>query len=746
MRKSFCKKLTAVLLAGVMLFTVSGCGKDGKKENDDNLKNVKVPETKEMVYEGKAVALSGAKGIVDSLECKKDKLYFTTYLYKEEENKDKGENEGLGGTVTTGFYYANTDGTGVTEIKMIEWKENESLSSWTVTEDDNILYVETDNSEKKGNYRLCKMDSTGNEIFKEDITKQTELNPTDNKNISIAEEQQGNIVLASEKGAFIFDGNAKFVDNVEAQGEMNGSLVRTKDGQILLGGNENGTEFCVSLDTDKKKWGKKYEISLPSSKGLFVLLNGAEYDFYYGDEEGIYGYDRNSESAVKVVDFMASDMSGTDLNALCMLDEGKLAGFGGNGADGTITIYNKVNPENVVEKKTLVLGGIYITDTIRQKVKEFNKNNKAYRIEIKDYYNPDTDYVGKMTTDLITGNAPDILYLNDAPVDLYAAKGILEDLTPYYDSDKEISTDDIFPSVLEGMKSGDKICFVAPKFAIRTVVGRSKMVGKDMGWNFDDMQKALDEKGKGLKVFPDIDKMGILYSFESVYNDFINWETGECSFDSPEFKRILELSNENSEVLQSEEIPPYAEMLKDGSTLLNTDTITLDQIQVLQKLCGEDFTFVGYPVEDKSGFYYDYTEMLGMSSASEHKEGVWEFLRTYMLPDYSDGEVGLYDSTRIDVFDKMAENKMKPNYYAEECCDTGGYFGDFIMELEPVTKEQIDCYKELISHTTKRYERNDMLMTIIEEEAQAYFAGDKSVEDAAKIIQSRVTTYVNENK
>ena len=43
-------------------------------------------------------------------------------------------------------------------------------------------------------------------------------------------------------------------------------------------------------------------------------------------------------------------------------------------------------------------------------------------------------------------------------------------------------------------------------------------------------------------------------------------------------------------------------------------------------------------------------------------------------------------------------------------------------------------------------EIDQIVYDIIQEEAQAYFSGQKSALDTATIIQSRVTIYVNEQK
>lgn len=755
MKKNYLKKTAALLMTAVMLFTMAGCGKEGKKKNDEELKNVEVPESKEMVYEGKLVKLSGASGLVDSFKVQGDKLYFTTYTYIEDENVDKAEEDELSGTSKTGFYSADKDGKNVSEIKTIEWPVGEYLSSWAVTEDGNILYVKGNNSGKKGTYSVVKLDNTGDEMLNVDITNSSELNPTDDKNIAMEENKKDEIVFVSENGAFIFDVNLKFLSRVEPKGKMNAGISKTKDGEIICSCYDENSLLAVQLNTETKKWEKQGSLS---AKGTLKLMNGLEYDFYFSDDSGIYGYDMAKESAVKILDYSLSDMTNIDVSNLCMLDKEKLVGFGENTLNSSMTVYGKVDPNTVVEKQTLVLGGIQIDPYMDIWVRKFNQTNKRYRIEIKDYW--DTDGLGegddecetKLATDILTGNAPDILYLNDSftDVDMYAAKGVLEDLTPYYENDTEISLNDFFPTVINSMKSGDKLCFVSGKFWIVTATGRTKDVGEKMGWNMEEMERVLEEKGNGTLPFGAsfYSKMGTLYELiDTVCGDYVNWETGECSFDTAEFKRILELSNASSNIIDDREsLFEYESKIRDGSALLGSGGATLDTMQVLPELYGEDVTFIGYPTKDKNGSYFYFTDKLGMSATSEHKEGVWEFLRTFMMKGHCDGMIGYYESVRIDDFEEMAKNKMQTGYYERECCEKYGEWEDFMYELQPVTEEQIARYKDLINHTTKRYKINYMISDIICEEAMVYFSGDRDVDETAKIIQDRVTKYVNEKR
>ena len=64
----------------------------------------------------------------------------------------------------------------------------------------------------------------------------------------------------------------------------------------------------------------------------------------------------------------------------------------------------------------------------------------------------------------------------------------------------------------------------------------------------------------------------------------------------------------------------------------------------------------------------------------------------------------------------------------------------------PFTTENLDAFDELVKAVTGVYEYDSALMEIIWSEAQGYFAGDKTAEDTAKNIQSRVSIYMAEQK
>lgn len=77
-----------------------------------------------------------------------------------------------------------------------------------------------------------------------------------------------------------------------------------------------------------------------------------------------------------------------------------------------------------------------------------------------------------------------------------------------------------------------------------------------------------------------------------------------------------------------------------------------------------------------------------------------------------------------------------------------GYPGDIVLMayLFVPSEAQMDRFWRLYESTEQITGRNDALLDIIMEQADVYFAGDKSLEETAQLIQNRARLYVNENR
>ena len=139
-----------------------------------------------------------------------------------------------------------------------------------------------------------------------------------------------------------------------------------------------------------------------------------------------------------------------------------------------------------------------------------------------------------------------------------------------------------------------------------------------------------------------------------------------------------------------------------------------------------------------------------MSASCENKDAAWEFMRRYISGGFYDYSSGL--SSNKAEFDAALEAAMTPVYTTDENGNrveqpiTNWWVnGDETVDIYAMTQEQADELMELINGTTLTIATTDeQLMSIVTEEAAAYFAGQRSAQDAAAMIQSRASIYVSE--
>jgi ABC-type glycerol-3-phosphate transport system substrate-binding protein len=148
-----------------------------------------------------------------------------------------------------------------------------------------------------------------------------------------------------------------------------------------------------------------------------------------------------------------------------------------------------------------------------------------------------------------------------------------------------------------------------------------------------------------------------------------------------------------------------------------------------------------------------------MSKTCADKEAAWEFFRS-MLTD--SGQANQYNiPSNRNVFNKQLEDFMTPRYRKDANGNIlldengekieesrGGWIDDSGVEhnIYAMTQEQADKLIEVINTTTRVVNTNSNLLQIAVEEAQPFFAGQKTAEEVARLTQSKVNLYVNEQR
>lgn len=173
-----------------------------------------------------------------------------------------------------------------------------------------------------------------------------------------------------------------------------------------------------------------------------------------------------------------------------------------------------------------------------------------------------------------------------------------------------------------------------------------------------------------------------------------------------------------------------------------------------------DIRFVGFPREDgSSGSAFTASVTLCITTACKDKADAWAFIRSTLSEEY---QKNLWNFPILrSAFDAMAGKAMTQEYQTDangsQVLDENGdpipissggmsYGDEPMIELYAVTQEQYDTVMELIESTTNFLDYDQSVLSIITEEAAGYLAGDRSVEEASRLIQSRVSLYIQEQK
>ena len=681
----------------------------------------------------------------------------------EEDTSEEGssEEETTGESTDTTQYYLysmKTDGTDLQELGQLDIDTNSYINYLMVTKDGGIRLIlgAYDEKSQKSSYEIASVDENGKITDKQDITDTLGL--TDQNYLGKAMmDSKDRYVFTTDQSIIVLDQSFKKVCEIKPESNYVESIALTKDGDIVVGDSSGDDGAKVqTLDVEKQKWGETYKMDFNYFSSNDALMNGSgDYDFYYKDDSGIYGYQLASKKGTKLMDFVASNVTSDYSYSIIPIDAETMIGTTWQDSGSKLTLYKKVDPSSIKDKTTITVGAMYLDDNVKRAAIDFNKKNDQYQIELKDY-SSEEDPETKMNADIIAGNVPDIICLNGVSVDQYAEKGILEDLNTFYEKDSDISKDDLIPSVEKAMEIDGKLYFVSPSFSISTLIASAKDVGTESGWTMDDLKKLLKEKSDARPFYSE-NKNDTLYNFiTSNINDFVDWSTGECSFDSQDFKDILEISNQgkNEETDYSEDSPSEPSLVKSGKVLFTSGFgVDMESVELYEKMYNGDITFIGYPNKDKNGSYFSFDMPLGIYSKSKVKDAAWEFIKTFMSLDFQGDQNTIYSNpTRQDAFDMLVKRKTATKKYTDELgneiepLQSGYGWDDLNIDIVPLSDEQAQKYIDLVNNTTKTSDYNTEITNIITEEAKAYFAGQKSLDETADIIQNRVKTYVNENR
>lgn len=385
------------------------------------------------------------------------------------------------------------------------------------------------------------------------------------------------------------------------------------------------------------------------------------------------------------------------------------------------------------------------------------------------------DALKKLNTEIMAGNGPDLLILDDMPVESYIEKGLLLDLSAYLDN---LSGEaELFPNIVEAFRTDGKVYTIPCEFELPAIMGKEKYTSqmKDLEGIAEAMEE-LRKDNPGTDLLGICSAKGIMKQFAMVCAPMWKTEEGELNRETvAEFltscKRIYDAQMDGipAEVVEKyenlnqiyleyygvtwEDYDGFARSM-DGINYMYRGTGltagTLDSAyiystnaSVLRVKGYEDHKMILMNGQSEHVFLAD--SLAGINAASKNISRAEELLSALLGK-----ENGIFGGFPINI--AAFEENLLPNmdYYISDdvpysYLSLGNSEGlEITLDVYWMNQEQTDVLRQWAESAAIPYIPDNMLEEAVYEEGTEYMQGNQSLEEAVNNIEKKVSLYMAE--
>ena len=742
------KKLLVVVMTIIFAFSLSGC---------ESAKQKTIPAFMEKDM-GKASGLQVTQGVrVNS----KDQLIVYTV-------NDKGEAR-----------YVILDKYG-NEVNSIKCNFEGDGNYFTLDENDNLYVLvqnytmdEAANKVKEIARQVIMYDAHG---VKQRITDLGKIKPESGyRGLSGFEaDSHGNIYLLEQtKHVEVFDYRGKNSENIGSQGyscmcmDPSGYLVLGCDGQG--GGNNKCTIDKLEVPSGKSVWKKEQSYN---DTPRMIRYNRNDKCIYTLTDRSIKKYSADGEDNGEMLDIKQTALSGFDswITGMDMDSSGcyyftvsKNTGPGESGQTGFYKYIPANDTAAAEDQKTLTLSAMESNRYLENAISEFQKKNPAIRITINEcptINNMEEDYnkyETKLNTELMSNNGSDLISVSNLPNYKYISKGAFANLSELLAKDKEIDLKQYNTRLLDSFKYKGNLYVMPFSVFIETMAVNQSILDKenikidDTKWTWKDFLEICkkvtkDANGDGTPeqyALPYMVSGSLLHDI--LWNnsiEFIDRENRKAYLDSPDFSKLLQLVKEYTDSHVSSENEKANYISSELLDLYDRGGVVFVPATIFaygtMGFFGENTSFLQPP--SVNGTYkpaYDTWMMMAINDKSKYREEAWRFIKFMISKD-------MQTPRELNGFVLNKEAEAMRGQEEIENTKSGEMIGFDGRKIMPLTEATLAAADRLLNITGFMPDYDQQLSEIISTEANQFFAGKKSAEAAAKAMQSKVNTYLNE--
>lgn len=572
-------------------------------------------------------------------------------------------------------------------------------------------------------------DAQGNQLEKRSLAEDYGINQEDNVLMALTPGKENGLLMVSQKELLFLDETGEIAARSDVPQDSWFTACRDSSGRAYLF-DSLSTNTLYTVDWEKHTLGQPL---FSADSGVRILPGGGDYDFFLVNETILSGAALATGTVTEILRWADYALTAS-VGSVEYVDEDTFRISVSSIMGDPESLYLRRVPASEVPKKKTIYLAYPLAEvedvpdrswtemadyTLIEPINRFNRSSGEYRIEVVTFSSA-TDLQLLMQSD----TPPDLICWDGDWVEsppsarLYAAKGYLADLEPLLEQDEEFSMDDLIPRCVELLRETYGGMYVLPyAFYARTIMAPREYVGDDMGWTLEEFCNMANSLPDDVTLWSSGGDTLLSMILGTNGSRFVDYEAGTCDFENQTFIDLLNVCRDRC----TEGDDTEDDMLQVIPIMGQFAQFTYNNL-LPAKAAGK--TMIGYPGAEGNGMCLTFQQCMSITASAKHPDAAWQFLRMFLSDDVQK-ETRIFTPIREDVYQELENDMVKNN-------------------PDEATQEE---YAEAIAMP---YDAgcvmvyDDPAMEIALEEAAAFFAGDKTAEDTASVIQSRVSIYLGE--
>lgn len=353
---------------------------------------------------------------------------------------------------------------------------------------------------------------------------------------------------------------------------------------------------------------------------------------------------------------------------------------------------------------------------------QFNTAQTEYRAQARIYEYSSAGYQ-QLNLDISVGDAPDIVMFDTG---VFTDSGFFVDLFPLLFTDTGLAENDFVPGLIQGLKQSGTLRELWYRFQLNVWVSNKSVTDGATDWKYDDYAAKLEEltQGDQWAVLPKYKPSDALASALSTdMSDYIDVPGRSCQLKDERFLKLLNYIRENSfEPDVSDDI--IGEYRAETNFLLQPTTlVSISQIRALSGRFGQDYLFVNSPWSEHASCYEaPYTgARVAVPTRAQCLDGAVCFVHLLMTEEIQ------LSLARDNAFGLPVNLQALRRLAAE------------------LSEEDRLKLLALVAETDQVFTgKLEKIETLIQEQLAPVFHGEKDLEAAVGILQSKISLALNE--